>query len=94
MASLRARLIAGLLALAAIGLLVLAGVTYVEQRGFLLDRVDQQARAAPVAVRFAMEDGRFGLRKHDPDDGRPPPRAGCAARAPRRPPRACGAGWR
>jgi multiple sugar transport system substrate-binding protein len=52
--SLRARLIAGLLALAAVGLLVLAGVTYAEQRRFLYDRVDQQARAAPFAVAVAL----------------------------------------
>ena len=44
MRSLRARLVVGLLALAAIGLLVLAGITYAEQRSFLLDRVDQQLR--------------------------------------------------
>jgi two-component system OmpR family sensor kinase len=41
--SLRTRLIAGLLALAAIGLLLLAGVTYAEQRHFLISRVDDQA---------------------------------------------------
>ena len=44
--SLRTRLIAGLLALAAVGLVLLAGVTYVEQRHFLYDRVDQQAKQA------------------------------------------------
>ncbi|HET6506226.1 MAG TPA: HAMP domain-containing sensor histidine kinase [Baekduia sp.] len=44
--SLRTRLIAGLLALAAIGLLLLAGVTYAEQRHFLVSRVDDQARQA------------------------------------------------
>jgi two-component system OmpR family sensor kinase len=44
--SLRTRLIAGLLALAAVGLVLLAGVTYFEQRHFLYDRVDQQATAA------------------------------------------------
>jgi two-component system OmpR family sensor kinase len=44
--SLRTRLVAGLLALAAVGLVLLAGVTYVEQRHFLYDRVDQQAKAA------------------------------------------------
>src|SRR4051794_40947231 len=44
--SLRTRLVAGLLALAAVGLLLLAGVTYAEQRHFLYDRVDQQAKAA------------------------------------------------
>lgn len=44
--SLRARLIALLLALAAAGLLVLAGVTYTTQRSFLLERVDDQTKAA------------------------------------------------
>lgn len=50
MRSLRARLIAGLLALAAIGLLLLAAITYTEQRSFLMERVDQQLREAPMAV--------------------------------------------
>ncbi|HEX6712539.1 MAG TPA: HAMP domain-containing sensor histidine kinase [Thermoleophilaceae bacterium] len=50
MQSLRARLIAGLLALTAVGLLIAATVTYVEQRSFLLDRVDAQARAAAPAM--------------------------------------------
>ena len=72
MASLRARLIAGLLALAAVGLLVLAGVTYVEQRRFLTERVDQQARTAPFAVRFAMEGRGFGPADRDGDGGPPP----------------------
>jgi two-component system, OmpR family, sensor kinase len=45
MASLRARLIAVLLVVAAVGLLVLAAVTYTEQRSFQYDRVDQQARS-------------------------------------------------
>src|ERR1700709_2073434 len=44
--SLRTRLVAGLLALAAVGLLLLAGVTYAEQRHFLISRVDDQARQA------------------------------------------------
>jgi two-component system OmpR family sensor kinase len=44
--SLRARLIAGLLALATAGLIALAGITYAKQRNLLLERVDQQARAA------------------------------------------------
>ncbi|HKG38945.1 MAG TPA: HAMP domain-containing sensor histidine kinase [Conexibacter sp.] len=58
MHSLRARLVAGLLALAALGLLVLAVITYVEQRSFLLDRVDQQLRAATPPVSAAL-DGRI-----------------------------------
>jgi two-component system, OmpR family, sensor kinase len=71
MASLRARLIAGLLALAAVGLLVLAGVTYAEQRRFLYERVDQQARAAPFAVAVALSGNGFAPRNGDsPPQGR------------------------
>jgi two-component system OmpR family sensor kinase len=56
--SLRTRLVAGLLALAAVGLVLLAGVTYVEQRHFLYDRVDQQAKAGLQNVgRPAPRDG-------------------------------------
>ena len=47
--SLRTRLIAGLLALAAVGLVLLAGVTYFEQRHFLYTRVDDQAKQALTA---------------------------------------------
>jgi two-component system OmpR family sensor kinase len=50
MASLRARLLAGVLVLTAVGLLLLGGITYAEQRSFLYERVDQQARAAPESV--------------------------------------------
>jgi two-component system OmpR family sensor kinase len=57
MRSLRVRLIAGLLALAAIGLVALATITYVEQRSFLLSRADQQAHAATGAISAAL-DGR------------------------------------
>src|SRR4051794_36500707 len=46
--SLRTRLVAGLLALAAVGLLLLAGVTYAEQRHFLMSRVDDQAKQAAL----------------------------------------------
>ena len=59
MASLRARLIAVLLVVAALGLLALAGITYTEQRSFLLERVDQQLGGPP---------GDYG----DADDHRPP----------------------
>lgn len=52
--SLRTRLIAGLLSIATIGLLILGGVTYAEQRSFLLDRIDRQSGAALNAV-----EGRF-----------------------------------
>jgi two-component system OmpR family sensor kinase len=88
MASLRARLIAGLLALAAVGLLVLAGVTYAEQRRFLYERVDQQARAAPFAVAVALSGNGFAPRDGDePSQAgrgveRPPPGGGPGAQPP------------
>jgi two-component system OmpR family sensor kinase len=56
--SLRTRLIAGLLAVAAVGLVALAAITYAEQRSFLFDRTDQQARAAqPVVDRSLDNEG-------------------------------------
>lgn len=55
MGSLRARLIVGLLALAAAGLVLAGAITYAEQRSFLIDRVDQQARGAMPAVSRAFE---------------------------------------
>jgi two-component system OmpR family sensor kinase len=60
MRSLRTRLVAGLLALAAVGLVALAGITYAEQRSFLLDRVDQQLRAAPLALAHELADNGVG----------------------------------
>ena len=57
MTSLRARLLVGLLVLTAAGLLLLAGITYTEQRSFLFDRVDQQARAAVPAVAHQLGTG-------------------------------------
>jgi two-component system OmpR family sensor kinase len=47
--SLRARLILGLLVLAAAGLITLAAITYADQRSFLLHQVDQEAQSG---VRF------------------------------------------
>jgi two-component system OmpR family sensor kinase len=54
--SLRARLLFGLVALAAIGLGVAAVATYAEQRSFLLRRVDQQVAASefPVGVGLGL----------------------------------------
>jgi two-component system OmpR family sensor kinase len=73
--SLRARLIIGLLALATVGLLALAGITYAEQRNFLISRVDQQARAANTMPRGPVGDpyhGFGGLRgPRDADDHGP-----------------------
>ena len=51
--SLRARLMLGLLALAAVGLVILDAVSYTALRSYLVDRVDQQASAATFpAARF------------------------------------------
>src|SRR5947208_15547706 len=52
--SLRTRLIAALIVLAAAGLVTLAAVTYAEQRSFLLDRVDRQARDAQRGINFEL----------------------------------------
>ena len=66
MASLRARLIAALLAVAAVGLLVLGGVTYAEQRSFLLTRVDAAARNAFGPVDFARGTRVLATASHRP----------------------------
>jgi two-component system, OmpR family, sensor kinase len=55
MASLRARVLASVLLLAAAGLVILAVVTYAEQRSFLVDRVDQQLMEAGPAVSVALD---------------------------------------
>jgi two-component system, OmpR family, sensor kinase len=60
--SLRGRLVAGVLALAAVGLLVLGAITYAEQRSFLYDNVDRQVRASQGIV-----DDVVGGRQLDPD---------------------------
>jgi two-component system OmpR family sensor kinase len=70
--SLRARLIAALIALAAAGLVTLAAVTYAEQRSFQLERVDQQAHDAERVVSFALD----GRRPPLPGGLRPPPPGG------------------
>ena len=54
MASLRSRLIAVLLVVAAVGLLALAAITYAEQRNFLYDRVDQQVQSSQEVVARAL----------------------------------------
>jgi two-component system, OmpR family, sensor kinase len=68
MASLRARLIAVLLVVAAAGLLVLAAVTYTQLRSFEYERVDAQLADA----RPAMEHQLTGRDLGGPGGGRPP----------------------
>jgi two-component system OmpR family sensor kinase len=66
--SLRARLLAVLLLLTAIGLLTAGAITYAEQRSFLYDRVDRQVRSAQDAVERALGGQGFARRP----GGRPP----------------------
>ncbi|HEX4734017.1 MAG TPA: HAMP domain-containing sensor histidine kinase [Thermoleophilaceae bacterium] len=68
MQSLRARLIAGLLALTAVGLLIAGTVTYLEQRSFLLDRVDAQAVAAAPAMAHQLDESGYRPPARDSDD--------------------------
>ena len=79
MASLRARLLAGVLALTAAALLLLGGITYAEQRSFLYERVDAQARQALFAVARELADQNGNSATSDGDPGRPPPGAAAAA---------------
>jgi two-component system OmpR family sensor kinase len=74
MASLRARLLAAVLALTACGLLLVGAITYAEQRSFQFDRVDEQLRATVMQVGQELDQmtggpvGQYG----DPDDHRGP----------------------
>jgi two-component system OmpR family sensor kinase len=74
-ASLRGRLVAGVLVLAAAGMLLVAAVTYASQRSFQLDRVDSQLEsvAMPLQHKLSGADG-FGpgMRR----GGGPPPGGG------------------
>jgi two-component system OmpR family sensor kinase len=69
--SLRARLLAGLVVLAAIGLVVMGAVTYAEQRSFLYQRVDQQLVAAAPEVSRALDERGVNV-----PGAEPPPFAG------------------
>ncbi len=65
MASLRSRLLATVVGITAAGLVLLAGVVYLEQQSFLIQRTDQQARSAAGPVSRAIADP-------DADERRPP----------------------
>jgi two-component system OmpR family sensor kinase len=66
MASLRARVLASVLVLAAAGLVALAAVTYAEQSSFLQGRIDQEVRGAAPALSQALDNA--GYRPNDEDD--------------------------
>ena len=57
MTSLRSRLVAALLVLAFFGLVLAGAITYAEQRSFLYDRIDQQAKAAFGPVSHRLDEG-------------------------------------
>ncbi len=54
-ASLRGRLVAGVLVLAAAGMLLVGAITYATQRNFLLDRVDTQLVSATSALQHELD---------------------------------------
>ncbi len=58
--SLRVRLLSGVLAVTAVGLVAAGGGTYLALRSFLLDRVDQQLMAARAAVGRGLRQSRAG----------------------------------
>jgi two-component system OmpR family sensor kinase len=72
MRSLRSRLLAGVIALAAGGFLVLGAVIYAQQRDFLNQRADDQAQASIPAVQRALDDQ--GVPR--PDGAEPPAHEG------------------
>jgi two-component system OmpR family sensor kinase len=55
-ASLRGRLVAGVLVLAAVGMLLVGAATYASQRSFQLDRLDSQLRVAVPALAHEFRD--------------------------------------
>jgi two-component system OmpR family sensor kinase len=73
MASLRARLLVAVLALAAGGLLLVGAITYVEQRSFLYDKIDQQLRNGIVPAGHELDPTTSDDRGRGPGYGKPPP---------------------
>jgi two-component system OmpR family sensor kinase len=55
MASLRTRILVGVVGLCAVGLLILAAVTYAEERSFLFERVDQQVKSARPTISRVLD---------------------------------------
>jgi two-component system OmpR family sensor kinase len=69
MASLRSRVLASVLVLAAAGLVALAGVTYAEQHSFLEGRIDEQVRGAGPTVSQALDNAGFQPEEQDNPSG-------------------------
>jgi two-component system OmpR family sensor kinase len=60
MRSLRSRLLASVLGIAALGLILLAAIVYAEQRSFSYDKLDEQLERAPNAMGRVLYDQAFG----------------------------------
>ncbi len=74
--SLRGRLVAGVLVLAAAGMLLVGAITYATQRSFLLDRVDTQLVSATNALQHELGDNQSPFNGMRGRGGGPPPGAG------------------
>jgi two-component system OmpR family sensor kinase len=74
MRSLRSRLLVSVLGISFAGLLLLGGITYAEQRSFLMQRVDSQVRNAPEAMAHRLAE--LGIGPADDGGGRPGPGPG------------------
>jgi two-component system, OmpR family, sensor kinase len=72
MTSLRSRVLASVLVLCAAGLVLLAAVTYAEERSFLEERVNQEVKGAVLPLSFQLD--RLGFR--------PPASAGTSSGSP------------
>ena len=70
MASLRARVLASVLVLAAVGMVSVGVVVYAEQRSFLQSRVDQQAKAAVAGLSQILDAA--GFKPAAEEDGEAP----------------------
>jgi two-component system OmpR family sensor kinase len=84
--SLRARLVLALLALAAVGLVVLDLVSYTALHSYLSDRVDQQVESAIGPAMFAVGNP-LEARRVGSDEGRRPPRPPEGVKLPKGRPR-------
>jgi two-component system, OmpR family, sensor kinase len=71
-ASLRGRLVAGVLALAAVGMLLVGGITYASQRSSQLDVLDQQLQSAVPALQRQLLDADADKPLHGRRGGPPP----------------------
>lgn len=85
--SLRTRLTATLVGLAAVGLVALAAITYGSQKDFLEQRVDEQAESAiPFIARQIVAEEGYAERGLAPQSGPGAPGTGAGAGGPRLPP--------